>query len=55
MELLCIGTADTKLDELLFLAARLRSTLAATSSAQVGWRCSLALLLCYSIWFPREM
>ncbi|XP_052158678.1 toMV susceptible protein tm-1(GCR26) [Oryza glaberrima] len=35
MELLCIGTADTKLDELLFLAARLRSTLAATSSAQV--------------------
>lgn len=29
MEVLCIGTADTKLNELLFLADRLRSTLAA--------------------------
>ncbi|CAL5052814.1 unnamed protein product [Urochloa decumbens] len=32
MEVLCIGTADTKLEELLFLAARLRSALAATGS-----------------------
>ncbi|CAM0912149.1 unnamed protein product [Alopecurus aequalis] len=30
MEVLCIGTADTKLEELLFLAARLRSSLAAS-------------------------
>ncbi|KAL6629980.1 hypothetical protein ACP70R_029745 [Stipagrostis hirtigluma subsp. patula] len=29
MEVLCMGTADTKLEELLFLAARLRSALAA--------------------------
>ncbi|XP_047068813.1 toMV susceptible protein tm-1(GCR26)-like [Lolium rigidum] len=33
MEVLCIGTADTKLEELLFLAARLRSGLAASDSA----------------------
>lgn len=33
MEVLCIGTADTKLEELLFLAARLRSSLAASASA----------------------
>jgi uncharacterized protein (UPF0261 family) len=32
MEVLCIGTADTKLEELLFLAAQLRSALAATGS-----------------------
>ncbi|KQK18111.1 uncharacterized protein LOC100833775 [Brachypodium distachyon] len=32
MEVLCIGTADTKLEELLFLAARLRSTLPASAS-----------------------
>nr|CAB3468009.1 unnamed protein product [Digitaria exilis] len=32
MEVLCIGTADTKLEELLFLATRLHSTLAATGS-----------------------
>ncbi|CAL5038489.1 unnamed protein product [Urochloa decumbens] len=32
MEVLCIGTADTKLEELLFLATRLRSALAATGS-----------------------
>ncbi|WVZ79592.1 hypothetical protein U9M48_027157 [Paspalum notatum var. saurae] len=32
MEVLCIGTADTKLEELLFLAARLRSALATTGS-----------------------
>ncbi|CAN6201586.1 unnamed protein product [Urochloa humidicola] len=32
MEVLCIGTADTKLEELLFLAARLRSGLASTGS-----------------------
>ncbi|KAJ1259715.1 hypothetical protein BS78_10G177000 [Paspalum vaginatum] len=32
MEVLCIGTADTKLEELLFLAARLRSAVAATGS-----------------------
>ncbi|XP_051203456.1 toMV susceptible protein tm-1(GCR26) [Lolium perenne] len=32
MEVLCIGTADTKLEELLFLAARLRSGLAAADS-----------------------
>lgn len=31
--MLCIGTADTKLEELLFLAARLRSGLAASDSA----------------------
>ncbi|XP_006656969.1 toMV susceptible protein tm-1(GCR26) [Oryza brachyantha] len=34
MELLCIGTADTKLEELLFLAARLRSILSAAPSSQ---------------------
>ncbi|XP_047075614.1 toMV susceptible protein tm-1(GCR26)-like isoform X1 [Lolium rigidum] len=33
MEVLCIGTADTKFEELLFLAARLRSGLAAADSA----------------------
>uniref|UniRef100_A0ACD5ZS10 Uncharacterized protein n=1 Tax=Avena sativa TaxID=4498 RepID=A0ACD5ZS10_AVESA len=33
MEVLCIGTADTKLEELLFLATRLRSSLAASASA----------------------
>ena len=32
MEVLCVGTADTKLEELLFLAAQLRSALAATGS-----------------------
>lgn len=32
MEVLCIGTADTKQEELLFLAARLRSSLATTDS-----------------------
>ncbi|RCV21567.1 hypothetical protein SETIT_4G149300v2 [Setaria italica] len=32
MEVLCIGTADTKLEELVFLAARLRSALAASGS-----------------------
>jgi uncharacterized protein (UPF0261 family) len=31
MEVLCIGTADTKGKELLFLASRLRSALAADS------------------------
>ncbi|CAN6221366.1 unnamed protein product [Urochloa humidicola] len=35
MEVLCIGTADTKLEELLFLAARLRSALAAGSDSKV--------------------
>lgn len=35
MEVLCIGTADTKLEELLFLAARLRSSLAASSDTKV--------------------
>jgi uncharacterized protein (UPF0261 family) len=32
MEVLCIGTADTKFEELLFLAAQLRSALAASGS-----------------------
>lgn len=35
MEVLCIGTADTKLEELLFLAANLRSSLAAASDTKV--------------------
>ncbi|GJM99781.1 hypothetical protein PR202_ga16915 [Eleusine coracana subsp. coracana] len=36
MEVLCIGTADTKLDELLFLAARLRAALVADPKVQVS-------------------
>ncbi|XP_062232758.1 toMV susceptible protein tm-1(GCR26) isoform X2 [Phragmites australis] len=36
MEVLCIGTADTKLEELLFLASRLRSHLAADPKVQVS-------------------
>ncbi|TVU11241.1 hypothetical protein EJB05_44814 [Eragrostis curvula] len=36
MEVLCIGTADTKLEELLFLAAHLRYALAADPKVQVS-------------------
>jgi len=40
MEVLCIGTADTKLEELLFLAARLRSALAAAGSDPKVYPCT---------------
>ncbi|GJN28805.1 hypothetical protein PR202_gb16972 [Eleusine coracana subsp. coracana] len=40
MEVLCIGTADTKLDELLFLGARLRAALAADPLLHLPLHCS---------------
>jgi uncharacterized protein (UPF0261 family) len=41
MEVLCIGTADTKLEELLFLAARLHSSLGSDPKV---YRCTAFVL-----------